>query len=409
MSFLNGSQVDTPLAPSASTIQTSLPDWYTNYAMQIIANQNQQLATPYSTFQGPRVAGLTPDQQRAIELTRQVARPEGLQTVEGMIEGAAGMSAAGAASPWLSQAGSMSGVDAAHPSLRTGAGYLASSTNPTGIAMASPFLAGASARSIDDVDDYMGPYTDAVVDRIATLGNRNFTENLLPTINDQFVGAGGYGGSRHAEIIGRSLRDTQEGITAQQDIALDRGYTGALSASAADKARQAALAGTAGGLGTEQQRTLAAAGQGSTQIGQIEGALTVDQQRILAGIGSTTGELTSRDAQTRLQAAQQMAAVQQQRQDMGIKGASALEGAGALQRSVEQQSYDLAFTDFMRQQGYDQTQIDAAVKTLGGVQPAVPKATLQEGYGPVQPAGSNPSGLQTLAGTAAAILPFLKL
>ena len=115
----------------------------------------------------------------------------------------------------------MSGVDAANPSLQQGAGYLASSTSPTGIDMASPFLTKAGQTSVTGIQDYMNPYTDLVVNRIAELGNRNFNEKLIPQISDQFVGAGGYGGSRQAEAIGRAARDTQEGISAEQARALE--------------------------------------------------------------------------------------------------------------------------------------------------------------------------------------------
>ena len=41
---------------NASTTQTVLPDWYTNYAMGILSNQQATSAVPYAPYQAPRIA-----------------------------------------------------------------------------------------------------------------------------------------------------------------------------------------------------------------------------------------------------------------------------------------------------------------------------------------------------------------
>ena len=415
MSFLKGSPIDATLAPSASTTQTALPDWYTNYAMQIIANQQQQASTPYTPYQGPRVADFSADQQKAFELARQVARPEGLQKVEGALSSISGRSSVGAADPYFSRASAMSGVDAATPGLTSGAGYLAQSTNPTGIDMASPYLSAASGRSVDDIAQYMDPYQDQVVDRFGDLAARQVREKLLPELTDRFIASGQFDGgagggeapSRFGMELGRGVRDIQADTAAQQAALMSQGWQGALSASSTDLARQGALAQTAGSLGQQQQQILQNAGTGMADIGKTMGALTADQQRILADMGTSRGNLYNQDTQAQLQAAQQAAAVAQQRQDMGIKGAGALAGVGQQQQQLDQANYDVAYADFLRQKGYNQEQIDAAIKTLTGVQPAVPKGTLQEGYAPVANQGTNPSGLQTIAGAVGSVLPYL--
>jgi len=404
MGFLSGDPVGT--VPTQSSQQTTMPDWYTNYAMDILSNQNAIASRPYTPYEGPRVAGLTPDQERAAELTRQVARPEGLQQAEGALAGVAGGSALSSARPYFDRAGAMSGVDAANPSLQQGAGYLASSTSPTGIDMASPFLTKAGQTSVTGIQDYMNPYTDLVVNRIAELGNRNFNEKLIPQISDQFVGAGGYGGSRQAEAIGRAARDTQEGISAEQARALESGYGGALQTSSADLARQAQLAGTAGQLGTAQQEALRAAGTGMAGIGQTLGGLTADQQRILAGLGTSSGALAAGDLDRQMSAAQAMAAIAQQRQQMGITGAGALNAFGEQQRGVDQASLDAAKAEFDRQQAYAQEQNAGLVGALQGVSGAVPKYT--EGAGTEAATAFKPSGLATagsILSTGAALLP----
>ena len=365
---------DVPIGPSASTTQTLLPDWYTNYAMQVLSNQQAASAQPYAAYQAPRVAGFTPDQQAGFDQTRVAAtswRP-GLNIANQAAKGTLDMSAFGAA----------------QPSLQTGAGYLQQSTTPTGINMAQPYLSQAGQTSVADIGSYMDPYQDAVVNRIGALGLRNLQENLLPAIGDQFVGAGGYGGSRQAEAIGRAVRDTQEGISAQQAQALSSGYQGALQASQTDLARQAQLAGTAGNLGVAQQGALQAAGTG------------------MAGIGGQLGALTTADIQSKLDASRQIASIADQRQRQLLTGAGALQGVGQQQQALQQQNLDVAYQDFLRQQGYDQTQIDAMAKTIGAVQPAVPKSVLETGYAPAtaQQEDSSPSWAQTAANLAGAWL-----
>src|SRR5512139_517273 len=71
--FLTNGQIPAGSAATSTTSQTILPDWYTNYAMQIVANQNAASAMPYQTFGGPRVAEFSPTQQQAFGMTGQAA------------------------------------------------------------------------------------------------------------------------------------------------------------------------------------------------------------------------------------------------------------------------------------------------------------------------------------------------
>ena len=314
-----------PLAPNASTTQTVLPDWYTNYATQILSNQQQVSQNPFPTYQAPRIADFTPGQQAGFAATND---------------------AAGAYQPALTQAqGALSAVQAA----------------PTASAAANPYLTQADQTSASNVNGYLNPYISNVTDQIARLGDQNLTQNILPAIGDQFVGAGGYGGSRDAMTIGNAIRATQGDITSQQGAALAQGYNGALTASQTDLARQGALAGTAGGL---------AATDASTGI-------------------NTAGALDSLGANA---------------QNLGLAGASAITGVGAQQQALNQQNLTQAYNDFQAQASNPQTQINNSVATLNGVNAAVPKATETTGYGPVS-AGTTltPSTAQGIASLLGAL------
>jgi hypothetical protein len=321
--FLNSGNVS--VVPEASTTQTVLPDWYTNYGMQLLANQNALMNTPYQTYQGPRVAGFTPDQQAGFAATKDAA-----------FSYQPGLNAAQGATAGLMNA-------------------------PGGLETAQPFLDRAGQTSASQVQQYMNPYQDAVVNRIGELGARTLREQILPEISDRFIKSGQFGGSRQAEMIGRGIRDTMEGITAKQAEALSTGYTGALGAAQTDLSRVGNLAGTAGTLGA--------------------------------------GDISSRRA-----TAAQMADMAAREQSLGLTGAGALSSIGDKQREMDQANLDVGYQDFLRSQGYPQEQIDKAAATMKSVQGAVPQGTLKYGYGP-QGAMKNPAEptdlmkLNTLVGT----------
>jgi hypothetical protein len=279
--------------PYASTQQNALPDWYTNYAMDILSGQQAVANRPFALYQGPRVADLSEAQQL------------GTQTVQN----AAGMSGVAAAQPYLQQA---------------------SQTVPQAL------------------PQYMNPYMDSVVGRIGEVGTRTLREQVLPGIEDQMIRAGQFGGTRQAELTGRAIRDTTEGIAAKQAEALASGYGQAQSAAQADLARQG-------------------------QLGQQVGALTQQQQQLQAAIGS-----------------------------------DALQRVGALQQGQVQKNLDLAAQDFEKQFAYPQEQLGALTTTLANVAPAVPKGVLTQGYGaPGQQQtyapGALQSGISTVTGIAGAI------
>lgn len=316
-----------PLAPSAQTTQTVLPDWYTNYARQILSNQQALAGQGYQAYGGPRVAQFNNDQQQGFAAAR-----EGAGAGAGTLQGAVG----------------------------TVQGALA---GPSATGAAQGYLTAAGQSTADTVQDFMNPYTEQVADRLGVLGARTLREQLLPAIGDQFVASGNYGGSRQAEAIGRSVRDTEESILAKQAELLQQGYGQSLSAAQNEASRMGALA-------------------------------------------STAGNLASTDANTRLAGAGALQSMAGQQQQMALTGAGALTAVGNQQQAAGQKSLDLAYEDFLRQQGYRQDQIDSMVKTFGGVATGVPKATMQEGYGPVgspQPGTSTTQNIASILGALGSV------
>jgi hypothetical protein len=287
--------------PTAKTQETVLPDWYSNYAQDILSNQQAIGAQPYQTYEGPRVADFTAPQKQAFEQVGQAST-------------------------------------AYQPALQQATQSTASYNPYAGLGMASPYLQQAGQTSASQVGQYMNPYTDQVVNRIGELGNRTLQEQILPGIRDKFIGGGTYGGSRNAELFGRGVRDAMEGISAAQSQALQSGYSGALGAAQTDLSRQAGLGSTIAGLyGSAGAQQLGQAGQlaglgaqaqqlglqGATALGQV-GA----QQQ---GLNQQNLDLAYKDFQ------QQQAYPQQQQQNAiaALQGVAPAVPKGALEQGME--------------------------------------------------------------------------
>lgn len=321
-----------PTGASGSTTTTALPDWYTNYAKQIIAGQQAVSNTPYATYQGPRVTAFSPTTVAGFDATKAAATAykPGLDYATSLTKDQAGRSMLGEAQPYFTE---------------------------------------ANKSSTANIGEYMNPYTENVVNRIGDVGARTLFEKILPGISDRMIGAGGFGGTRQAELTGRGIREAMEGITAEQASALSSGYGQALGASATDLARRAAL-------------------------------------------GTSTADIYGRDTANALTTAEQMAALAGKAQDYGLTGAAATRGVGAAEEAKTKENYDVAYADFLRQQGYTQEQIDTQLKTLSATKAMIPTGEMTESYAPLSSSGTpatSTSGLQNAATTVATLKQLKEL
>ncbi len=360
----------TKLIDTVSSAQSVIPAWYTNAAMDLLAQQKAVTDRAYTPYGGARISGFTPDQLASFDQVRQAAtgyRPQLAAAGKGAL--AAATTAKGI-------------VSAATPALQGALGYATASTNPYGLQMASPWLS-AAGDNVADVSDYMNPYSDEVVAHLGELGARTLRDQLAPAINDKFIQAGQLRSSGQSVDEARALRDVYGDTLAKQAELLQQGYTQAQAAKGSDLSRFAGLAGTAGNLGLAQQGAL------STAAGQF------------AGVGSTLGGLTQAQSQAQLAAAQQQAALAQQQQQQQLTGATAMQQVGGLQQAQQQKSLDQQYQDFLAQQNFPQQQIDNATKTFQGVASGVPQGSV--GYEQQLKSGQGASAASTLlAGLATA-------
>jgi hypothetical protein len=254
--------------------------------------------------------------------------------------------------PTQQQAFGMTGTAATayQPLLNQATGVAQAAANaPGALNTAQPFLTQAGQTSVSNIGSYMNPYNDAVISRIGELGARNLAENIMPEIEGRYIqagqlgfgGRGGLGGTPSGMMTdtARALRDVNADILAQQTKALQSGYTEAAGLAGTDLNRFGNLASTAGNLAQTQQ----------------------EQQLAASGALSTLGTKA---------------------QDLGLAGAGALANVGAQEQQLGQKNLDVAYADFLRQQGYPQEQINNMINTFKGVATGVPQAETSYGISP---------------------------
>jgi len=301
-----------------TTSQQALPEWYNQFAQNVLGRAYSTTAEPYQQYQAPRIAPFTGDQQQAFGMARQ-------------------------------------NVGSFQPFFQQGAQTLNRAAEGSASQMAQPFFQQGTQTFPQAAQSYMNPYTDAVVNNVGTLAARNLRENLLPQVNQTFVGGGTFGGDRNAEFTARALRDTNESAMRQQAELLNQGYNQAANIFQNDASRALSAGQAVGQLGASDLYR-------QMQVGQMQ-----------AGLG--------RD----LQAAQQA-------------DVASLSGIGGQQQGMMQRSADLAYQDFQQQRDFPFQQTER----LAGIGNTlkVPISTAQSQPGPNTTAsniGAVAAGIGTLA------------
>jgi hypothetical protein len=433
--FLFEGSAPTP-GSSTATTTSQLPEWYNEYTRNMLGRAQSIADIPYSTYGGPRIAGFTPTEQAGMAATQTAAgayKPF-LSGAEAALGRAGGTSGLGSAMPFLQQSAGMSGAGAFQPFAgqampaitQAGQRSALSAAQPlferalaeSPISAAQPYAQAAMRTFPQAAAEYMNPYTEGVVNRISDLGVRQLQEKFLPEIGEEFTRAGQFGGSRMGEFGARALRDVQEAVLGEQAKALQSGYGQAAEIFGQDVGRAATLAGTLGQLGGAQQRAMLEAGAGIgklssddisrllesgvrlADIGRISGQLTVEDAARLANIGQTAGTVGGADISRLMDLAGRYGELGGAAQTMGLRGAQAVTGVGTAERGMQQQNLDLAYQDFLRQQGYPAEQAAFLSKMLSGVK--LPEVNIQQTTSmPAQPGG--PSGIEQFLGGATGI------
>ena len=388
---------------------------------QMQANQGSYkpgMDAAQSGMQGFSTKGTAGDLQAAQnQYLRQGLVDQNLNAGQNYFNRAGQMDIVGAAQPYMNQAGLAAGniMGAAQPYMNQAGATTAEALSDRALNAANPYLQAASQSSAGNLGQYMSPYQSSVMDTIAKQGARNLSENLLPQVSDSFIKAGQFGSKGMGEFGSRAVRDTQEAILNQQSQLANQGYGQALSASQADLARQAQLAGTVGSIsGADLSRVL----QGGAQygnLGQTAGQLTAQQASALGQLGQTAGQLTgqqmsqlgnlgqmqttagqaqqqfgltaaqavqqaqAQDYQRQMSALQSVASMAGQNQTMGFADTSALESMGLARQNQQQKVLTAAQQQYLDQQNYAKSNADWLNNQIRGIAGSVPTVTTASG------------------------------
>lgn len=223
------------MATQTTQTETVLPEWYTQYAKNVLSKAYSATSEPYQAYGAPRIAGFQPEQEQAFS---------GYKASMGEYQ------------PYISQS---------QQALGAGTG---SFTQP-GVAQ-----------------QYMNPYIQNVVSGIGAMAGRNLYENILPQVNRTFVGGGTFGGSRSAEFTQRAIRDAQAGALSAQVNALSEGYKTAADLYGAEAGRRLEAAPVYAQLGQQAQ---------SQRLKELAGLEAIGLQR--QGLAQTSADLAYEDFQ----------------------------------------------------------------------------------------------------------------
>jgi hypothetical protein len=271
-----------PAVTDTTNSQGSLPLWYSQYLAGLTNMASQQAAQPYQPYTGQMLAPMSDMQNQAFGQLQQNSN----NWQQPMQQGAA--------------------------DIQRGA-----NADPNGI------------------QNWMNPYTKDVAQQAQFYGMRNLNENLMPALQNEFIGNGQFGSGIDQAMSERLVRDVGQNISNQQAQILGQGYN-------------------------------QAAGNYLTSQGQA------------------------------IQGGQQLGALGQMQNQANITSAGALEAGGAQQQNLAQQGLNLGMQNFQNQQNYPWQQVSNVSNVLHGLQ--FPTSATQTHTGPFSGAMS-PSPLAQLAGT----------
>lgn len=302
-------------ANNTDTVINDVPAWEQQYLTSLLGQAQTVAAQPYQQFPGQEVAGLTPDQTQAFS------------NVEDLVNNGPSASLDAAAnSSATAGANTASGISAA------GSPYYQQAASYNPLATASPFIgAAANAGTPQGISAYLSPYTNNVVQGLVNTANQNWNNNILPSINDSFIGSGQYGSGRNATVLGQQANTFEQNLEGSVANALQSGYTTAGNQADAQAANLGSLANTTANATTAQAANLQNVGAG---LGNLEATQAGAQGNAATNLANT--------AATGL--------------NTGITGSAALQSVGQQQQTQNQTNITQAMTDFQNQTMWPETQ-----------------------------------------------------
>ena len=280
----------------------------------------------YIPYEGPRVAGFSPEQLGAQQGIKSIAQRD---------------------MPLMRQAGQIASRSAQGSPLMASSTYNAAPIY-TGVRGFGPEAYLAAGQQGFDANRYMSPYLENVMDRQQRRAVQRFDEDQQRR-NAQAIKSGAFGGSRQAVgdfLARREMSERLGDIEAQQ---LEKGYQSGRSQFEADRAARFKA------LGMSDAQALSLAKQQSQEQIANQKAMETAMGRGLKGAG-VLADLTK------------------QEQALDLQRLKSLSDVGTQRQGMLQQAYDTAYEDFLKQREYPYEQLERYSGMLQGL-PVTPSYT----------------------------------
>jgi hypothetical protein len=338
---------------SSKTETQKMPQFQEDFLKEtVIPFAEDFLATPYESYTGERVAGMTPLQQQAMS----------------------GYGSLGMGGPQYAQAASTYGQLAEMGTPEAQAADIGAAERMGGVGQVGDVTAGQLASA--DIGRYMSPYTQGVIESsLRTLGGAQ--EMALNKQAAQAEAAGAFGGSRQAlaeaetrkaygeqaaDLVSKQMQQAfqQAQGAAQFDIG-QQAQAQALNQRAAEAAAAREQAARSGNM--------AAANQFAMQQAQLQQqANLANQQAALSSAG------------VRAQGAAGLGSIAGQQLQSQLAGLGAQTAAGEAQRALSQAQLDVPYQDYLAAMQYPLTQFGVLTGASGAV-PSVYSTTTRDPMG----------------------------
>ncbi len=257
------------LTQSSATTTTTAPAYYTDYLSNLASKGTAAGAGVSDEAWNPNA-----NQSQAYEnVAANVGNYQpGLATAGETLGTAAGTDVTGAVNP-----------------------YLTAGTSTSGLSQANPYLQQGAQGADQLVQNYLNPYTNAVVDQIGKANQQNIAQNLSPSITAGAVGGGQFGSQRGANALSLGISNANIGALTQQTQALQSGYADAMKQAQQQRANQLTAGLTTGQLQNQSNSNLVNAGQVAGNAAQQEGQLQSQVGGQQAALAGQTQELGLKD------------------------------------------------------------------------------------------------------------------
>ena len=326
------------------TYQSRLPKYAEPYFHNLKGRAQALSYEDYIPYEGPRVAGFSPEQLGAQQGIKSIAQRD---------------------MPLMRQAGQIASRSAQGSPLMASSTYNAAPIY-TGVRGFGPEAYLAAGQQGFDANRYMSPYLEHVMDRQQRRAVQRFYEGRAGR-NAQAIKSGAFGGSRQAVgdfLARREMSERLGDIEAQQ---LEKGYQSGRSQFEADRAARFKALGM-----SDAQALSLAKQQSQEQIATEEAKRQAASQNLQAQI---TNQKAMETAMGRgLKGAGVLADLTKQEQALDLQRLKSLSDVGTQRQGMLQQAYDTAYEDFLKQREYPYEQLERFSGMLQGL-PVTPSYT----------------------------------